>query len=67
MRRLPLIALIGLTVVGCSASNGPSDAAQQQLIKDWDPEKVAQEYEKAGKQKEADEIRRGMHQAQDQQ
>jgi hypothetical protein len=58
-----LIGLIALALTGC-ANSGPSDAAQQQLVKDWDPEKVAQEYEKAGKQKEADEIRRGMNKPQ---
>lgn len=37
----------------------PSDSAQQQLAKDWSPEKVAEAYEKAGKHKEAEEVRRG--------
>ncbi|AIE87996.1 hypothetical protein [Fimbriimonas ginsengisoli] len=63
MRRLGILLVAGLMVVGCSAS-GPSDADQQKLAKDFSPENVAKEYEKQGKMKEAAEVRASMKQGQ---
>jgi hypothetical protein len=49
-------------IVGCGPST-PSDADQQKMVKDWSPEKVAEAYEKAGKHKEAEEVRRQAQQS----
>lgn len=58
-----LVLALGIGVsAGCSQGT-PSDAEQQQMIKDWSPEKVAQEYEKKGMLKEAEEVRRQAKQA----
>jgi len=57
-----VVLLIGLLLAG-GCSNTPSDSAQQQLAKDWSPEKVAEAYEKAGKHKEAEEVRRSAKQS----
>jgi len=57
MRKLGLVVVSCMILGGC-VSSGPSDADQQKLAKDWSAENVAQAYEKAGKQKEADEVRR---------
>ena len=62
MRYMALLLLGVLILAGCST--GQSDSAQQQLAKEWSPEKVAEAYEKAGKHKEAEEVRRGMQQGQ---
>ena len=51
------MAALAVAMIGC-ASSGPSDADQQQLAKDYSPENVAAEYDKAGKHEEAEEVRR---------
>lgn len=56
MRKGLLFLVVGLVAVGCAS--GPSDGDQQKLAKDFSPENVAKEYEKQGKFKEAEEIRR---------
>ena len=62
MRYLAVLLLSLMIVGGCSST--PSDSAQQQMAKDWSPEKVAEAYEKAGKHKEAEEVRRSAQQGQ---
>lgn len=56
MRKGLLFLVIGLIASGCAS--GPSDADQQRLAKDFSAENVAKEYEKQGKFKEAEEVRR---------
>lgn len=62
MRRLAPLLLIALVMGGCSST--PSDAQQQEMVKEWSPENIAKEYEKKGMQKEADEVRRSAQQQQ---
>ena len=63
MRFVIALFVLALLVGGCGPSV-PSDAAQQQMVKEWSPEKVADAYEKAGKHKEAEEVRRSAQQGQ---
>lgn len=56
MIRFALFIALAIVVAGCAST--PSDADQQKLVEDWAPEKVAQEYEKKGMMKEAEEVRR---------
>src|ERR1700733_2544077 len=57
VRRIGLLAFVGAVLVGCGAS-GPSDSDQQKLAKEYSPENVAAAYDKAGKHKEAEEVRK---------
>lgn len=62
--RVLLAALLSAAVVGGCVQSTPSDSEQQSMIKEWSPEKVAQEYEKQGKHAEAEEVRRSAQQGQ---
>jgi PBP1b-binding outer membrane lipoprotein LpoB len=62
MRRIAPLLLGALVMAGCSST--PSDAQQQEMVKEWSPENIAKEYEKKGMQKEADEVRRSAQQDQ---
>jgi hypothetical protein len=55
-----LLLLVALAVVGCGSGGGPSDSAQQKMNEEFSAEKVAAEYEKAGKHEEAAEVRRSI-------
>lgn len=57
MKQIGLLTIAAAMLAGCSGGT-PSDSDQQKMIKDWSPENVAKEYEKAGKVKEAEEVRR---------
>ncbi len=59
----PLVVLLAAaTVLGGCVGSTPSDSEQQQLANEWSPENVAREYEKQGKLKEAEEVRRNAQQ-----
>gem|GEM_PF-4625956 len=55
---IALFASVLVAAVGCGPKE-PSDADQQKMAQDFSSENVAKELEKQGKQKEADELRRG--------